>query len=252
MTEAGGTPGVFDARHYTYLPAWAKGAVLAAATLLLFLAAVMIYRTLGRDDAGDNILFYLSLAQTGALALIFAIIILFSTRDANVHDLHRLGDQFLLNYVTDALKRVSVPALGIDRFDVRDLGRKDIYGRVLEMQSPKLDLRIWIGHNVRRLLVIYFVPLGEGDDVEKLEQHLAHTFEGSRIAGYTVGFEPARQGDQHFVSIWAKAETSTEFLYNPREKLFWAQDIAMMTQSFLRSVQRKQIPIACKLEPGPL
>lgn len=252
MAEAGSTPGFFDARHYTYLPAWAKAAVLAAATLLLLLAAVMIYRTLGRADAGDSILFYLSLAQTGALALIFAIILLFSTRDANVHNLHRLGDQFLSNYVADALGKVSVPALGVEGFAVRDLGRKDIYGRVLEMQSPKLTLRVWVGHNVRRLIVIYFVPLGNAGELDRLKERLAHTFDGARGAGYTVGFEPAQQGEQHFASIWAKAETSTEFLYNPREKLYWAQDIAMMTQSFLRSVHRKQIPLASTLEPGPL
>lgn len=248
MAEAGSAPGFFDARHYTYLPPWAKAAVLAAATLLLLLAAVMIYRSLGRNDAGDNILFYLSLAQTGALALIFAIILLFSTRDGNVHMLHRLGDQFLSNYVAQALRKVSVPALGIDGFTVRDLGRKDIYGRVLEMQSPKLTLRLWVGHNVRCLSVLYFVPLTETQDIDRLQRDLAHTFEGAEGAGYAVGFEPAMD----FVSIWTKASTSAEFLYNPREKLFWAQDIAMMTQSFLRSVTRHGIALDGAPEPGPL
>lgn len=252
MSEAGSTAGYFDARHYTYLPTWAKGAVLAAATILLLLAAVMIYRTLGRDDGGDNLLFYLSLAQTGALALIFGIILLFSTRDANVHDLRRLGEQFLGNYVADALQRVSVPDLGIAGFAIRDLGRKDIYGRVLEMHSAKLSLRLWVGHNVRRLSVIYCVPLHADADAAQIERNFTHTFSGAGEAGYHVKFERAELDGKSFLSIWASAATSTELLYNPREKLFWAQDIAMMTESFLRSAHRHGINLAGCPEPGPL
>lgn len=271
MAEAGAAPGFFDARHYTYLPTWAKGAVLAAATLLLLLAAVMIYRNLGRDEAGDDILFYLSLAQTGALALIFAVILLFSTRDANVRDLRRLADQFLSNYVADALQRVSVPALGIDSFQVRDLGSKDIYGRVLEMHSGTFACRLWVGHNVKRLAVIYCVPLdyraaaadagpgaakaaedAEAAAVEKVRRAFAHTFMGADDADYGVSFEKATVDGKPFMSIWASAKTSAELLYNPREKLYWAQDIAMMTESFLRSAHRAGISLADCPEPGPL
>lgn len=252
MAEASNTQLFFDARNYTYLPSWAKALVLGAAMLLLLLAVVMIYRTLAAQQPGGDILFYLSLAQTGALALIFGVILLFSTRDANVHHLRRLGDQFLGTYMAEALARVSIPEMGINGFSVSDQGRKDIFGRVLEMHSPKLTFRVWVGHNVRRLFVIYFVPLSECVTAERLQQVFTHTFGGSEQSGFKVNFESASIGDNKFVSIWLTTDTSSDLLYNPREKLYWAQDVAMMTESFLRTAHRNAIGVEGTIEPGPL
>src|SRR3546814_4422948 len=95
MPASTGENGLFDTRQYTYLPGWAKSLVLGAAGALLVLAVTMIHRSLNTHETGDFIVFYMSLAQTAVLILIFAILVLFSTRDANVGHLHRLSDTFI-------------------------------------------------------------------------------------------------------------------------------------------------------------
>jgi len=244
---------LFDTRTYTFLPLWAKGLVLGAGVVLLVLAVLLVAQALDAGDASDRIVLGLSLAQTAALALIFAVVVLFSTRDANARHLQRLGDAFLTGYVTEALSRVSVPAQGIDRFEVTDLGRNDIFGRVLEMRGKSLALRLWVGLNVHRIHVIYFIPLGGAVTIDAVREALAHTCNGAEKAGYSVTLEQASHQGVDFVSIWLPVEASRDLLYSPRDKLFWAQDIAMMTESLIRSAVRAGLPLGhAGLYPGPL
>lgn len=252
MSEGGSAPAFFDVRHYTYLPGWAKGAVLAAAGLLLLLSAVMVGRSLFGQEQGDHVLFYLSLAQTAALVLVFGVILMYSTRDANASHLRTLSDAFITGYVADALARVSLPAQGVGSFEVRDLGRKDIFGRALEMHAPGQVFPLWVGLNVSRIFVIYFVPLGGDTTLEKVQDAFRFTFGGAEKVGFHVNYEPAMVDGQPVVSVWLNVAASGELLYSPREKLFWAQDIAMMTESFLRTAHRAGIPLAGAPQPGPL
>jgi hypothetical protein len=41
-------------------------------------------------------------------------------------------------------------------------------------------------------------------------------------------------------------------LGNPAEQLFWMQDVAMMTQSVIRTAVREGINLYTTTEPGPL
>lgn len=254
MSEGGSAPAFLDARHYTYLPGWAKGAVLAAAGLVLLLSATLLCRALLSQEQGDHVLFYLSLAQTAALVLVFGVILMFSTRDANAANLQRLSDAFITRYVADALARVSLPAKGIAGFNVVDLGRKDIFGRSLEMRADghAQAFPLWVGLNVSRIFVIYFVPLAEGTTVERVREVFQFTFGGARKVGFHVNFEPAMVDGRPVVSVWLNVAAGGELLYSPREKLFWAQDIAMMTESFLRTAHRAGIALAPVPTPGPL
>lgn len=252
MTEGGAGPAFFDARQYTYLPGWAKGTVLGAAAALLALAIAMIWRTLASGAPDDHIVFYLSLAQTAMLVLIFGVILLYSTRDANAVGLQRLGDGFLRGYVADALARVSLPAAGVEGFRVVDRGRKDIFGRVLQMEAGDLSFRLWVGLNVSRIFVIYFVPLADGLTEARLREAFRFTFGGAEKIGFQVNFEKAEVKGVPVMSIWANVAAGGDLLYSPREKLFWAQDIAMMTESFLRTAHRNGIALAGAPEPGPL
>ena len=253
MTEGNTASALFDTRTYTFLPTWAKAVVLGAGVLLLVLAIALVGNALDAGDASDRMVLGLSLAQTAALVLVFAIVVLFSTRDANATHLQRLGDAFLTGYVVDALARVSVPAKGIERFTVVDLGRNDIFGRVLEMRAGGLAVRLWVGLNVHRIHVIYFVPLDEAVTLERVRTAFAHTLAGAAKAGYSASLEPARHDGVDFVSIWLPVEANRDLLYSPRDKLFWAQDIAMMTESMIRSAVRAGVSLdPGKLYPWPL
>jgi len=144
MSEGSSGAGVMDARQFIYLPRWVKMCVLAATAMLLLLAAASVYEAISSKAHGDSLVFYLSVAQSAALVFIFFLIVVFSRRDANVEQLHLLVDEFLKGYVASALRKVSVPAIGISGFDVEDEGAKDIFGRLLCMNSKGSEFRVWV------------------------------------------------------------------------------------------------------------
>jgi hypothetical protein len=247
--------GLIDTKQFIFLPGWAKLAIVGAASAFLLLAAFMVWRSLGGEDSADHIVFYLSVAQTAIVVLVSAILILFATRDANVDRLHQLTDAFIAGYVAGALKRVSVPERAIHRVDVQDLGRKDIFGRVLRLSSGQFTFKLWVGLNVHRLFVIYFVPLTDEHSETSLREVFRYTFGGAQASGFKVNFERVEQapGRQEFVSIWLTTETGADLLFSPREKLFWAQDIAMMTESLLRTAHRARLNLDTgAMDPAPL
>jgi len=253
MAESGGNLGVLDAKQFIYVPKWVKIAILASAAVLLLLAAVSVIRALTSDSQGESIVFFVSVAQTATLVLIFFLLITFSRRDANVEQLHHLTDEFLRFYIAGALRKVSIPALGIEGFDVQDEGAKDIFGRLLSMKCRDYTFRIWVGLNVRRLFVIYFVPLDDGITIDDVQRIFSFTFGGARKIRYECNFEIAHFEKEPFISIWSTVETQDDLLSSPQDKLFWAQDVAMQTESFLRTAHRNHINLKLgKVSPGPL
>lgn len=255
MAEGGSQSFSFtDTRQFIYLPKWVKATVLAAATVLLGIAVAAILLAIADHTfGGEFVVFFISVGQSAALVLIFLLIASFSRRDANVNHLHTLVDEFLRVYIASALARVSVPDLNIERFHVKDEGRKDIFGRLLKMTSGNYTFQVWVGLNVRRLFVIYFVPLTERVGINELKQIYHFTFGGAQSAGYSCNFEEAHVSGQHVASIWMTVKTDDDLLTNPDEKLFWAQDVAMMTESFLRTAHRNNVDLTLKaISPGPL
>ncbi len=253
MSEGGAGGSVMDAKQFIYLPKWVKAAILVAAAALLVLAAVGIQQALIAKKEGESIVFYVSVAQTAALVLIFFLVATFSRRDANADQLHLLTDEFLKRYVAQALRRVSIPEREIMAFDVVDEGRKDIFGRALKMEFADFRFRLWVGLNVRRLFVIYYVPVQEGMSAERLKEIFKFTFGGAEKVGFHLNFEDAVVDKRKIVSIWLTVDTIEDLLSSPHEKLFWAQDVAMMTESFLRTATRNGIDLDIgTLMPAPL
>jgi len=198
-------------------------------------------------------LFFVSVGQSAAFILIFFLIVSFSRRDANVNQLHVLTDEFLRTYIAKALAKVSIPELNLSEFTVQDEGVKDIFGRVLKMTSGSYCFRLWVGLNVRRLFVIYFVPLTSTLGIADLKRVYEFTFGGAGKLGYECNFEEAHIDGKKLASIWLTVKTEEDLLSSPQDKLFWAQDIAMMTESFLRTAHRHRIDLTLKsIAPGPL
>lgn len=259
-------PGL-DTRHYLALPKWIKFLLFGIAGISFAVSIALVIRWMASPRAGENILFYLSVAQTAALVLVFMLVVVYATQDGTARQLSHLGNEFVRKYVSDALARVSVPAQGITGYRVVDEGSSDIFGRSLAMHAVGRDscvpFRLWIGLNINRLFVIYFVPCaGNGKSsvalAAELKSVFRYTFGGAEKVGYAINFEAVEPDNGHegFVSIWMTVTAEGDFLYSPREKLFWAQDIAMMTESFLRTAARSRIDLSLEEralpKPGPL
>lgn len=253
MSEGNAGGSVMDAKQFIYLPRWVKIGIMGATAVLLLLAAFSVYQALTSHAHGEAIVFFLSVAQSAALVLIFFLIATFSRRDANVDQLHLLTDEFLRKYISESLKKVSIPALRIENFAIHDEGAKDIFGRLLRMENGDYKFDVWVGLNVKRLFVIYFIPVRDELSIEKAKKIFEFTFGGAEKVGFQANYEEAKVNGENILSIWLTADTDEDLLSNPQEKLFWAQDIAMMTESFLRTANRNNLDLKLNSSsPGPL
>lgn len=244
---------VLDSRQFVYLPGWVKFISVTILILLLICSFGASLLFLREEKASEWIVFSLSVAQSSSAALVLAFILFFSSRDANLEQLRAKSDDLIKRHIRKALELVSIPDLGINRFDVKDMGKKDIFGHLFLMSSGEFEFFLWVGLNVHKIFVIYCIG-GKEDEhhIEEVKNIFKFTFGGAETVGYSCNYEPAVVRGEHVVSIWLTASTDRSLLNNPTEKLFWSQDIAMMTESFLRTAVRNSIRLEVKATPGPL
>ncbi len=129
-------------------------------------------------------------------------------------------------------------------------------GRTYSLTSGGAEYAFWIGINGPRLFFIAYVKDVEQDEAR---QAFSFCFGGAQKVGWEMNYEPLDNG----VSIWASCMTDrnrplsagspspAEPLQLTAEGEFWATDIAMMVQSWVRTCER--LKIRCHdLEPAPL
>ncbi|MBU6200325.1 MAG: hypothetical protein KGP08_11795, partial [Xanthomonadaceae bacterium] len=81
------------------------------------------------------------------------------------------------------------------------------------------------------------------------------TVTGARRVGYDEAlFDAGNVNGIDVGSIWLTWDlgTNEDFLTHSPTQLFFAQDTALMMQSFLRSAQRSQIQLTTNIAPMPL
>lgn len=253
MSESSGSAvGIMDARRFFYIPKWAKTLLLCVAALLFCGGAFALVMGF-LNHSHDLLSVSLTAMQTGALMFTFFVLVLFSSMDGSAIQVEGHSATFLTRYIVNSLERVSLPELNINKFTVEDLGQQDIFGHIFLMKSAQLSFKIWVGLNVNRIFVIYFLPADEGLSIERAQQIFAFTFGGAEKLGYHANYEEATVADTKVLSIWLTVETTDDLISSPKDKLFWAQDVAMMTQSFLRTANRAGLKIKLdSVNPGPL
>ena len=256
------TPKYLDAQQVVYLPRWARFAVLAIlATLTLSASLTALIFMVARNDLKETVVPLMSIAQTAAGAFAIVVFALFAERQLSTQRLHGKTDEFLEVQLRDALSRIELPQIKkgetvrvnvLKREDTIHGGRKDIYGANYDLYLEHFKMRMWVGINVKRLSVIYFVHLKSTDEVEHLQQIFKFTFSGAESVGYRTNFEAVEIEGELIVSMWSTVTAEQAILGNPAEQLFWVQDVAMMTQSVARTAIRSKIDLCTVAEPGPL
>jgi hypothetical protein len=256
MSDAGsGEFANFDSRMLLYVPSWARRLAIGVLLLLVALStALCAYAVFGKRDLGIEVLLVgLSILQTSAAGIAFVVVLFYSRRDSTMGTLVEQSDEFLKRHVRNALQKVSVPSLGIERFKVLDGGSKDVFGHLFIMEGGTLKVPVWVGLNVHRLFVIYYVAREPDDNfAERVRKVFAFTFGGAMETGFKANFEPAVVDGEPILSIWLHAQTEPDLLTNPLQKLFWSQDVAMMTESFIRTALRNGLNLTTRCKPAPL
>jgi hypothetical protein len=137
-----------------------------------------------------------------------------------------------------------------------------VVGYDYTLRSANAALRMWVGLNVHRVIVIVFCarPDGVDDDVfmEDLKKIFHDTTKGAQAIGYDEPhYQRAEKNGRRFVSVWQtwdirKGGTGEDFLTHYTSQLFFAQDVALMAQSVLRTGQRHGVTMTMPFAPHPL
>jgi len=251
-----GTP---DSKQIIYLPLWTKIGIAALFGIGVIASIAILVRFFGADDNVDWLLLGVSGVQFGVTALATFLILCFSQTDANIRNLEARTDQFLREVLPAKLARITFPGMQNHQLQARCGARRDIFGYDLELSDGgEVVLRLWCGVNVSRIIVIYRVEnpkadVPTADFVQRLREIFAFSLGGAESVGYRVNYEPV-PGQPGVVSIWVAVATSAELLTDAAQKLFWAQDVAMMTESLLRTARRHadEVRPHMRTAPAPL
>ncbi|WP_050476274.1 hypothetical protein [Herbaspirillum rhizosphaerae] len=261
MSEEEQKPKYLDAKQVVYLPKWARFGIMAILALLATAACITAISFLFWPEHREEITAVLSIAQTAAGGFAVVLFVLFAERQLSTKRLHDKTDEFLEKQVLESLSKIEIPQIKrgqtvnvnvLKREDGIHGGRKDIYGANYHIFMEQFQMRFWVGINVKRLSTIYFVKVDSEQQVDELARIFRFTFGGAAKVGYETNFEYAEIDGEKIVSIWSTAMADNAILGNPAEQLFWVQDIAMMTQSVIRTAVRHNIRLYTNTEPGPL
>lgn len=250
-----------DASQVVYLPGWARIAVMAVLGILAITACGAAISFFFFPGMREEISPTFAVAQTAAGAFAIVLFVLFAERQLSTAKLLAKTDSFLETHIVEVLRKIEIPQVKrghtlkvnvIARADTVHGGRKDIFGANYELWLDQFRMRMWIGINVKRLSVIYFATVDSESDAEILQEKFRFTFGGAAKLGYDTNFQFAELDGEKIVSIWTTVMADQAILGNPAEQLFWMQDVAMMTQSVIRTAVREGINLYTTTEPGPL
>lgn len=254
-------PKYLEANQIVYLPTWARYSVMVVLGVLALSAGIAGVVFFLFPDYHDQITPTLSIAQTAAGAFAVVLFVLFAERQLDTDKLLTRTDHFLEKQLAEGLQKIEVPQVKrghtvnvdvVQRAATIHGGRKDIFGANYRIWLDNFSMKMWIGLNVKRLSVIYFVRASAPADADILAEQFKFTFGGAAKLGYDTNFQYVEIDGEKLVSIWTTVMADKVILGNPAEQLFWIQDIAMMTQSVIRTAVRDGIHLDTNTEPGPL
>jgi hypothetical protein len=244
-------------RFVVHIPRWLRWSLLVVLGVLVLGFSLGFFLGIGRPEYREWAQPSVSIVQIALTGLAYVTLLFFTESGQSPRALQARSDAVLTRLLPDSFARIT-DTQGVPL--VVEVGAgSGIVGRAYALQSPNTRLRLWVGLNVHRAIVAYFceLPDGEADDAfrSRLRRIFENTINGARAVGYD---EPNIQIEQidgyRFASIWLtwNLEGKEDFLTHPPTQLFFAQDVALMTQSFLRTAQRHGIRMATPIEPMPL
>lgn len=245
-------------KFVVYLPRPLRWSLLLALSALVLGFSVAFFYGINRPGFRDWLPASVSVVQIALTALAYVLVVFFTQSGQSPQALQQRTQQVLtgllpqtLGRITDVQGQPMVVSVG---------AASGVIGHDYTLRSESTEMRLWVGLNVHRAIVIVFCarPSDAGDDdafLERLKKAFSDTTGGAETIGYDKPhFQVEQLGDCHFASIWLTWNIGTEqdFLTHSPSQLFFAQDIAMMVQSFLRTAQRRKLQLSTPLTPMPL
>ncbi len=253
---------MIDSVGLIHIPQKIRNIALWLLGVALLSAVVMTTFYVAADNPKDPkyadwILLSMSVVQITLAGFAGGLVLFFSEREVGTDVLQQKTDQFLNELLPSVLAKIS-PSYDQRHIGSRvtKLGRSDIFGAAYELSCGTQKMKLWVGLNVSRIIVVYWIDVDKSTDQSKviidLQKAFFFTFEGANKVGFSTNFEPARSPtNKPIVSIWSNIKLEQNLLLQPSDRLFWMQDIAMMTESFWRTAIRNKVQLSLE-EPSPL
>lgn len=247
-----------DSKYLISLPPALRLSLMAFLFVLFAASCWTITSSLGKDGFRDWVMVAMSVVQMSATGLVLAAVLFYGEADVNVSALREKTRRWLTSTLPGSLGQITNSNGEILRV-VNITGLRDVFGCQYELQPVRTGkdqvsgqgIKLWVGLNVHRLVVIYWAKC---DNLADLEGCLEKTFSGAKDVGWAPArFQTEDISGQRICSIWTSWMHGLDgFLKTPEKQLFAAQDIAMMTQSVLRSAERKGVAVCTTESPRPL
>ncbi len=236
-----------DSKNLISLPPWVRVLLIGILLALFVGSAWLVLANVGETGFRDWFQVAMSILQMASTGLLFALVLFFAEADVSVATLRDKTRRWLLVYLPRYLGKIT--GEGESKTKVSAVrGVRDIFGAQFEIsgdggaQGGTPVLRCWVGLNVNRVIVIYWA---DASPSPLLREAFGPTFSGARNVGWGEAmYQPVDIDGRQVTSIWTTWMIEGEgFLKSPEKQLFVAQDIAMMTQSILRSATRNKVPL---------
>jgi hypothetical protein len=244
-------------RFVVYLPRWLRWALLLALAALVAGFSVVFFVGINRPGFRDWLPASVSVVQIALTALAYVLLVFFTESGQSPAALIRRTQSVLTGLLPATLARIT--DVEGEPMMVEVGPPSGVTGRDYRLHSSHAEMRLWLGLNVHRVIVIVFCQRPAGLDdaafVARLQTSFHDTIKGARAIGYDEPHFQVENIDGHdFASIWLTWDIGIEqdFLTHSPSQLFFAQDVALMVQSFLRTAQRRQLHLATALTPMPL
>tara|TARA_Y100000310_G_scaffold341227_1_gene439708 strand:+ start:1317 stop:1973 length:657 start_codon:yes stop_codon:yes gene_type:complete len=216
----------------------------------------------------DWLLLSLAIAQASMTFFFVGIVLIFGELGFNEKSVERKTQLFLNSTIPEKLQKISLSYDACNIPSTVKVGNDiDIFGKSYILTTCGRKYSLWFGLNVKRLFAIYFIEAdlnnkhfkSSGYDISingykkwLSQEAFLFTFLGAQKVGYSVNFEISKIDDKDIISIWCTVDCSEDFPFSSSERLFWAQDIAMMTESLIRTAFRNNIKVSHDIQPRPL
>lgn len=154
-------------RFVVYLPRWLRWALLAVLSMLVIGFSVVFFVGINKPGFGDWLPASVSVVQIALTALAYVLVVFFTESGQSPPALLKRTEQVLTGLLPGALARIT--DIQGEAVVVTTGAPSGVIGRDYTLRSSHTSMRVWVGLNVHRVIVIVFCARPHGMQDEAVQ-----------------------------------------------------------------------------------